>query len=433
MVFFFSRQTPRVAWFLSRVTSYALFFLFTFVLSCQSKSKVIEVTFWHAMGGPLGKTLNEMIADFEKEHPNIKIKSISMGDYSALAQKLMGAIAVQNPPTIAQVYESWTTQFYQQDQLLPIDTLIQGPNGLSVIDLADIYPVFIEDNTWDGKLLTFPFNKSVPVYFYNQKLFADNGINQFPKTWQEFRLICKQLTKDTDGDGQRDVWGTGGGVNSWLFGCMLLQKGGDFLHEKDKKVLVNSRAGVEALEYLIDLIYKDSCQNFVLGYEPQNDFLSGRLAMIWGTSVSWAFMQDKMTFEVSLAPIPRWDKPAVLCYGTNIAIFRKAKPEAITAAWQFIKWFTNTKNQARWASATFYCPIRKSALKEPAMQNLMKEIKGLQETLAQLDYAYFEPRGEEWFAGRRYLGEALESALRLKQSPKQALNELAKRLEKELE
>jgi len=392
---------------------------------------VIEVTFWHAMGGPLGKTLEKMIADFEKEHPNIKIKSVGMGDYSALAQKLMGAIAVQSPPTIAQVYESWTTQFYQQGVLLPIDSLIQGPNGLSATDLADIFPIFVEDNTWDGKLLTFPFNKSVPVYFYNIKMFRDNGIKEFPKTWPEFKAVCKKLTKDTNGDGIKDIWGTGGGVNSWLFGCMLLQKGGDFFDEKTKRVLVNSPAGVSALEYLIDLIYKDSCQNFVLGYEPQNDFLSGKLAMIWGTSVSWAFMRDKMTFEVGLAPIPKWDKPAVLTYGTNIAIFRKAKPEAIGAAWQFIKWFTNTKNQARWASATFYCPIRKSSLNEPEMQSLMKEVKGLDETLTQLANAFFEPRGEEWFAGRRYLGEALESAMRLKQTPKQALDEMARRLEKE--
>jgi len=384
------------------------------------------------MGGPLGKTLDALIADFEKENPNIKIKSVGMGDYGALAQKLMGAIAVQNPPTIAQVYESWTTQFYQQDQILPIDSLVQGPNGLTKADLADIFPVFIEDNTWDGRLLTFPFNKSVPVYFYNVKMFEQNGIKEFPKTWEEFRTVCKKLTKDSNGDGIKDIWGTGGGINSWLFGCMLLQKGGSFLDEKTKQVLFNSLAGVNALQFLIDLIHKDSCSNFVLGYEPQNDFLAQKLALIWGTSVSWAFMRDKMTFDIGLAPIPKWDKPAVLSYGTNIAIFRKAKAEEIAAAWKFIKWFTNTKNQARWAAATFYCPIRRSCLQEPVMQNLLREIKGLNETLTQLDYATFEPRGEEWFAGRRYLGEALEAAMRLMQTPKKALDEAAKRLEKEL-
>ena len=402
------------------------------LLSCSQSGRVVEVTFWHAMGGPLGKTLDSMITDFEKEHPNIKIKSVGMGDYSALAQKLMGAIAVQSPPTIAQVYESWTTQFYQQNQILPIESLIQGPNGLSATDLADIYPVFIEDNIWDGKLLTFPFNKSIPVYFYNQKLFEENGIKEFPKTWENFRTACKKLTRDTNGDKMIDIWGTGGGVNSWLFGCMLLQRGGSFLDENAKKVLFNSQTGIDAVQYLNDLVYKDSCSNFTLGYEPQNDFLSGKVALIWGTIVSWSFMRDMMTFPVAIAPIPKWDKPAVLSYGTNIAIFRNAKPVAISAAWEFIKWFTNTKNQAKWATATFYTPIRRSSLQESDMLKLLNEVKGLNEALAQLDYATFEPRGEEWFAGRRYLGEALESAMRLKQTPKQALDEAAKRLEKEL-
>lgn len=406
-------------------------FLCCLILSCQPPKKVIEVTFWHAMGGPLGKALDAMIKDFEKQHPHLKIKSVSMGDYSALAQKLMGAIAVQNPPTIAQVYESWTTQFYRQNQILPIDSLIKGPNGLTEADLADIFHVFIEDNTWDGRLLTFPFNKSVPVYFYNVKLFEQNGIKEFPKTWEEFRVVCQKLTKDTNGDGIKDIWGTGGGINAWLFGCMLLQKGGNFFDEKTKTPEFNSAAGVAALQYLIDLVYKDSCQNFVLGYEPQNDFLAQKLALLWGTSVSWAFMRDKMTFEVGLAPIPKWDIPKVLTYGTNIAIFRQAKPEAIAAAWEFIKWFTNSENQARWSAATFYCPIRRSALTHPGLKNLLLEIKGLAEMIKQLEYATFEPRDEEWFAGRRYLGEALESAMRLNQSPKQALDEAANRLAKE--
>jgi len=383
------------------------------------------------MGGPLGKTLESMVSDFEKEHPDIKVKLVGMGDYSALAQKLMGAIAVDNPPTIAQVYESWTTQFYEQNQMFVLDSFIHSPDGLTEEELNDMFAVFTENNKWDGKFLTFPFNKSVPVYFYNITMFESLGIKQFPVTWQEFREVCKQLTQDIDGDGKIDIWGTGGGVNSWLFGCMLYQKDGRLLDESNKKVTFNTTTGADILQYMIDLIYKDSVSNFVTGYEPQNDFLSGKIGLIWGTIVSWAFMRDKMTFPIGIAPIPSWDKNAVLSYGTNICLFRKANEKQKEAGWRFIKWFTRPEQQAKWASGTFYVPVCRGALTQPEYVKALNETKGLQDAINQLDYAYFEPRGEEWFAGRKHLGEAMEQAMRLRLAPRKALDEAALKIEKE--
>lgn len=399
--------------------------------ACKKTTTKTEITFWHAMGGPLGKTLESMVRDFEKEHPDIKVTLVGMGDYSALAQKLMGAINVDNPPTIAQVYESWTTQFYKQNQLFLLDSFVYSPIGLDSAEIADIFEVFVENNKWDGRFLTFPFNKSVPVYFYNIAMFDSNGITEFPKTWNEFRIVCKKLTKDFNKDGKPEIWGTGGSVNSWLFGCMLYQRGGKLLDEVNKKVTFNTKIGAEILQYMIDLIHKDSSCNFISGYEPQNDFLSGKLALIYGTIVSWAYMKDKMTFPIGIAPLPSWEQKAVLSYGTNICLFRKATDKQKEAAWKFIKWFTRPKQQARWASETFYVPVCRQALNEPSYAKLLSEVKGLRQAIEQLNYAQFEPRGEEWFAGRRYLGEAMEEAMRLKTSPQDALNNAAKKLEKE--
>lgn len=405
--------------------------LFVAIFGCKKNIIKTQITFWHAMGGPLGKTLEAMVSDFEKENPDIKITLVGMGDYSALAQKLMGAIAVDNPPTIAQVYESWTSQFYEQNQLCALDSFIHTKNGLSQDELDDMFSVFVENNKWQGKFVTFPFNKSVPVYFYNISMFDSLQITEFPKTWVDFSVIGKKLTRDENKDGKIDIWATGGSVNSWLFGCMLYQKGGGLLDEINNKVIFNTQNGVDILQYMIDLIYKDSVSNFISGYEPQNDFLAGKVGFIWGTIVSWAFMKDKMTFPIGLAPIPSWDKNAVLSYGTNICLFRKTSNEQKEAGWRFIKWFTRPKQQAKWASNTFYVPVCRSALTQSEYAQVLNETKGLQEAIKQLDYAYFEPRGEEWFAGRKYLGEAMEQAMRLKTSPKKALDEAALKIEKE--
>ncbi|MBN2537409.1 extracellular solute-binding protein, partial [candidate division WOR-3 bacterium] len=287
----------------------------------QAAGKV-RVTFWHAMGGPLGDALKTMVEEFEAANPDVDIDPVSMGGYPSLSQKLMGALQVDAPPNMAQMYESWTTQFHELGKLVPLDSFVRGDAGLSEAELADFYPAFIEDNSWNGRIVTLPFNKSVPVYFYNIGMLEAAGYDRFPDTWDGFRQMAKKLT-----DRDKGIWGTAGGVNEWQFGCMLRQLGGDFLDETGAKAVFNSDAGVKAAEYQRALMADDSSAMFAVGYDVQNDFLSGKIGCIWGTSVSWAYMQDKMTFPVGVAAIPTWDgNQDVLSFGTNIGVFRAGTP-----------------------------------------------------------------------------------------------------------
>lgn len=385
----------------------SLLFVFCGKGEAPSKEKRVRVTFWHAMGGPLGDALEVLIQEFERDNPGIDIQAVSMANYSSLSQKLMGAVQVNAPPNIAQMYESWTTQFYHLNKLIPLDSLVKGPDGLSPGELADFFPAFIEDNTWDGKLVTLPFNKSIPVFFYNIELLKNAGYDTFPKTWEELRTMLKRVT-----DRKKGRYGAAGLINEGVFGTLLLQAGGTFINEEEKKALFNSEAGVSAARFLADLVNRDSTVYYGAGYEPQNDFCAGRIACIQSTSVSWAFLKPLVTFRVGVAPLPVTGRPAVLGYGTNIGIFRTGTPEQIRAAWRFIKWFTSPETQAKWAARTGYVPVRRSALALPEYQKFKQEIPGWDETLKQLEYLNFEPRSEAWFAGRRALGDALERIVR---------------------
>ncbi|MCK4576265.1 ABC transporter substrate-binding protein, partial [candidate division WOR-3 bacterium] len=51
-----------------------------FLFNCKGDvEKRTVVTFWHAMGGPLGKTLDSLIVEFNQTHPEIKIDHVGMG------------------------------------------------------------------------------------------------------------------------------------------------------------------------------------------------------------------------------------------------------------------------------------------------------------------------------------------------------------------
>jgi ABC-type glycerol-3-phosphate transport system substrate-binding protein len=127
--------------------------------------------------------------------------------------------------------------------------------------------------------------------------------------------------------------------------------------------------------------------------------------MIEGSTVSVAFMAGKYNFPLGIAPVPAGKVKGMTIAGTNVVIFAKAKPAEQEAAWQFIKWFTDTEQTAKWAAGTYYVPVRRSAFETDILKQRFDQYPGLRETFGQLDYASFEPKIAGWYAGRRYLDE----------------------------
>lgn len=387
----------------------------------------VKVTFWHAMGGPLGDALKAMVDDFERLHQDVDVELVSMSDYGTLSQKLMAAVQVNAPPNLAQMYESWTTQFHKLGKLVVLDSIIHGPEGLTTAELADFFPAFIDDNTWDGRIVTMPFNKSLQVFFYNIDTLEAYGFREFPKTWPEFRSMASRLSNKAQGR-----YGTTGLVTEAVFGAMLRQKGGDYFDAGNRKVTFNSRAGVEAARFMRDMAAVDSSVAYGGGYEAQNDFIVGKTATMLSTSVSWAHVRAKIEFPVGMAPLPSWGRPNVLSQGTNVGVFRTGDAQQVAACWKFIKWFTEPEQQAKWAEMTFYVPVRRSSLAAPGYAALMARTPGMTEAWAQLEYMSFEPKIEAWFGGRKAVGEALEQIVRTGVDPQAALDGAAARIAPEL-
>lgn len=369
----------------------------------------VLVEFWHGMGGPLGKVLDEMIADFNASHQDIRVDGISMGQYETLQKKILASVVAQESPDISQNFETLTVKLARPGKLVLLDTML-GPNAEAV--KADIIPVLLANNTFDGKLWSFPFNKSVPVLYYNKDMFRAAGLDpdRPPQTLDELHAYAKILTVDQDLDGVIDQWGYGFSQNNaWLFQCRLLQCGGRMVEPDGRSVRYDTEAGVRALDFNLKFL-RDKTGYCVAGFEHQNNFIARKVAMIEGSIVSRVFMEKKIEFDFGVAPIP-WDKhKAVVISGTNINIFNNGSQKRIDAAWQFVEWFTGTEQGVKWSLGTTYLPVRKSSLAHPVMEAALAKDQSLRAPYVQLDYATFEPRTQAWYDCRDKLSDALEQA-----------------------
>jgi multiple sugar transport system substrate-binding protein len=402
----------------------------------QENQNYTEVTFWHSMGGPLGEALVSLIDEFNETHKDIHIKAIGMGNYTALSQKLMASIQANNNPDIAQVFESWTAGMIEEEKIVALSDFIAADSTFTDEDLADVYDVYLQSNMINGKFWSFPFNKSVRCLYYNKDLFFQNDLdpNKPPKTWEEFRRVCEILTKDKDGDGTPEVYGTTFSIAAWQFENLLLQAGGEIMTPDYMTPRFQEKPGVEALDFLNGLL-KDKLGYLSVGYEGQSDFLAGKVGMVEGSSVSMAYMKRTgINFNMGIAAIPHKETKRNIISGTNVCIFKNKDPKIEQAAWEFVKWFSQPEQTARWSEMTYYMPVRKSAFEQPSLKTRLDENPEIADVFDQLNYATFEPPISQWYQVRKYLEEhVIEKVIRGVLEPQEALNNAANELKKLIE
>ena len=393
------------------------------------KSDKVQIRFWHGLSGPLGDVLNEMIVEFNKTHDDIEVIANPISSYNALQQKLSASLQVGKQPDLAQVFESWVANYQKDNVLVSIDDMMSKDPDFTEEELADFYPVFLQSITYQGNKWSFPFNKSVRAYFYNKDAFYRAGMdpNFFPATWDEFTETCRKLTSG-DPDKRDATWGANFTVNEWQFVNLIHQAGGTILDENDRPVL-NSPAGLEALNYILNLVNVEKTAKASKEMDGQNAFLAGTVAMFEGSSVSITYMrQQPINFNIGYAPLPTHTTDISAISGANIVIFKSGDPKRERAAWEFIKWFTDTEQTAKWSARTCYMPLRKSAMETDTIKEFLNTYPQFRGIYAQLDNAVFEPQHPAWLEGRSELKKALEKAKEGILGPQEALDEAVKKL-----
>ncbi len=321
----------------------------------------VTIDFWHAMSKRHGPVLETLVQEFMEENPGITVNLVYQGGYGSLSQKLIGAVAAGEPPTIAQQYENWTTQW--------LDALVPLEDYLAPEVLADLHPRFREMNMFNGQLLTVPFNKSIIVLYYRPDL-----VPEPPTTWEEFLQMACALTVDEDGDGVPERYGTGlRPPNPEIFLTFLAQNEGSILSEDWSEVTINDERGLETMEFMADLA---KCALVQGGY-LSDPFGQGLIAMFVDTSAGYPYnlaAAQQGGFQMRVAKVPCHKNCSSMVQGTNLGVFSMNQtPEQIEAAVKLVEFLLRPENTVYWAKETGYLPVTVSGFESDEWQDFIAE------------------------------------------------------------
>ncbi len=317
----------------------------------DSEDEKAEITFWHAMGGGQGEALESLVADFEKEHPNIKVNLQNQGNYGDLNQILVATM--QSPsdlPTITQAYPDWMLQFEDANLVTDLTDMVKGEDGIE--DYDDILPGVREEIEQDGKIMGLPFNKSTEVLWYNKTLFDELGL-EVPKTYDELKEVSKKIYEE------KNIPGVGFDSLPNFYATYLHNKG----LEMDKDLDITSPESVEAVNYYLDGIKDGYFRIAGTDQYMSGPFANEQVGAYIGSNAGEVYVKDGVEdkFEYAAAPYPA---ESAVQQGTNIYMFDNADDAQKKAAFEFLKYLTSKEAQIKFALDTGYMPARTSALED---------------------------------------------------------------------
>ncbi|MEI7634934.1 MAG: ABC transporter substrate-binding protein [bacterium] len=321
--------------------------------AASDSSGRITLQLWHVSGAEDDES--PVPAWFNKSQNRIRVAPVGL-PFGEIDQKFLTAVVGDIPPDIFEFFGP-VPQWSSREALMALDRFIERDH----FDRTAIFPRLWPEMMWEGHTFAIPIGVGNEAFYWNKQHFREAGIDpeRPPETWDDLTTYALKLTSyDKDGNIVRAGYlpGYWSPLGFSLFLNWPLQLGAQFLSADERRVIMNTTATVEALNWeagLFEKLDRDAVirKKSSFGYGPQHGFLSGQLSMIVHKST---LPQDIHKFAPGLdygaapLPIPRGGKRAVIAGSLWIAIPSGSKhPEE---AWDYIKYCTQASAQIRAAA-----------------------------------------------------------------------------------
>ncbi|TWO72214.1 ABC transporter substrate-binding protein [Caenimonas sedimenti] len=388
-----------------------------------------EISFYFpiAVGGPMAKRIGALVGDFEKEHPDIRVRPIYTGTYKDSIQKALTAHRKGAPPDVAVLFAVDIYTLVDADAVVPFDEL--ATTAADKAWLQGFQPALMANSRAAGRTYGVPFQRSTILLYWNKKLFRQAGLDpeRPPASWREMTDYAKQLTRRNAAGGTTQ-WGLqipSSGFPYWLFQGLVAANGAELMNATGTETYFDQPAAVAALQYWVDLarvshVHPPGIVEW--GTTPAN-FLAGKAAMVWTTSGNLQDLKDKAGFPFGAAMLPAAKRRGSPTGGGNFYIFRKSAPAQQQAAFRFVKWMVAPERTARWAIDSGYIAVSRAAWETPAMRKHVAAFPAAAVARDQLAHAVAELSTHENQRVTQALNAGLAAALTGAKTPQQALQD----------
>lgn len=336
----------------------------------RDNREIVTITYWPAPNPQEVQIAEAVVNEWNRLHPAVQVKMQPIPVSQSTEEVLLAAIAGKTTPDVcSNIWPGALAEFTRLGGLIPLD---QFPDFDSVI--AGRTPRDVAEALRDpsGHFFQMPWKTNPVMMFYNKRLLEASGVSAPPRTYSEFFAAGKKVTRDTDGDGQTDVWMGERDIRPiwwqrWFdYYCFYIAASGG------KTFFANGVPALDSAASSTVLGFFRTC--YAENYFPHTFFQGGDPFLLERKATNFAgpwqiatlqTLAPALQYGVAPLPVPDRHQGPVYTYGDykNIAIFSTTRHPK--EAWEFVKFLVQAKHDLLLLSIANQIPIRGDLLTNP--------------------------------------------------------------------
>jgi sn-glycerol 3-phosphate transport system substrate-binding protein len=404
-----------------------------------------EIQWWHSMTAVNNEWVNDLAKQFNESQKDYKIVPTFKGTYDESMTAAIAAFRAGNAPHILQVFEVGTaTMMASKGAIVPVGQVMKDAGekfdpGAYISAVAGYY------TAPNGQMLSFPFNSSTTIFYFNKDAFRNAGLptDKAPATWPEVVAAAAKLKASGHKCPFTTAWQGWTQLESfsaWHNVEFATKSNG--LAGLDARMKINSPLHVRHIENLANMAKQELFVYKGRGNVPEASFVSGECAMINTSSGFYGNVAKNAKFAYGLAALPYYPDVQgapqnTVIGGASLWVMSGKKPAEYKGIAKFFSFISRPEVQSASHKRTGYLPVTTAAYKLTEDSGFYKQNPGTDVAVTQMIRKVTDKsrgiRLGNYVQVRAIEDEELEQVWNGKKSARQALDEIVKRGNEQLE
>jgi sn-glycerol 3-phosphate transport system substrate-binding protein len=351
-----------------------------------------KVTWWHAMTGANNEVVDKIARDFNASQPDYEIVPVFKGTYPETLNAGIAAFRAGQPPDIMQVFDVGTGVMMSAEGAVKPVAEVLTEAGMT-FDKSQYLPGIVAYYSRpDGTMLSFPYNSSSPILYFNKDIFQKAGldINKPPKTWKEVWDAARKIkTSGAAPCGYTSTWLTWIHLENfaaWNNTPYATRENG--LAGQDAELQINTPLFVNHFQALADLAKDGTFKYGGRTSEAKQIFLAGECGIFTESSGGLGdIVKSGMNYGIGQLPYDT-DAPGApqntIPGGASLWVFGGKSADQYKGVAQFFAYLSKTEVQTYLHQKSGYLPVTLAAYDETKKSGFYEKNPGRETPITQM-------------------------------------------------
>ena len=339
------------------------------ILSSSAAFAVTEIQWWHAMTGANNEVVETLSKEFNESQSEYKVVPVFKGTYPETLNAGIAAFRARQAPHIIQVFDVGTGVMMAAESATRAvaDVL---PLAGKEFDKSEYLPGIVAYYSKpDGTMLSFPYNSSSPILYYNKDHFEKAGLDADnpPKTWPEVFEAAKKIKSSGAAPcGLTSTWLTWIGLENFAaWNNLQYGTNENGLAGVDVELKINEGMFVSHFQNFADLAKDDTFRYGGRTSEAKQLFLSGECSIMTESSGGLGDVL-KSGMNYGLGQLPYYPEAEgapqnTIPGGASLWVFDGHSDEEYKGVAAFFSYLSQTEIQERLHQVSGYLPVTMAA------------------------------------------------------------------------